>query len=217
MNKTILAALATTLALAGTAATAAPVVFASIPDLGVAGFSEFCSPCSGRGRAYDHFSLDAATWLSGAAFTASSFYNFPGPVTLGIYADTVVAGVGAELARFAFTPTGFASRVATVWGTSVVAVEFARLELAAGDYLFSVFGPSDFAVPSYLKPGGAVLTVPGGRYDGQVTGFQLFGEPVATAPAVAAVPEPGAWAMLIAGFAAVGVARRRHRAMSIAG
>lgn len=164
MKKTVLAAM-TAFALAGTAADAAPVVFESIPDLGVAGFSEFCSPCNGRGRAYDHFSLDTATWLSSAAFTASSFYNFPGAVTLGIFTKAG-AGVGAELARFAFDPTGFASLVDTVWGTTVVAIDFARFKLEAGDYLFSVVGAGDFAVPSYLKPGGSVLAVPGGNYAG---------------------------------------------------
>lgn len=204
---------------AAPAAAMSPLVYASIPDLTVAGFSEYCSPCSGQGRAYDRFSLSAATALDGAEFTASTFLNFPGDVALGIFADTGAAGssgIGVEIARFAFTPARFTSLADTFYGTTVVGVGFARLELAAGDYLFSVLGAGDFAAPSYLKPGGAVLTTPGGTYRGEATGFKLFGAPVEAGPVdlpVAGVPEPRTWGMIVAGFGVVGLSLRHRRGM----
>lgn len=197
----------------------AETVYESIPDLTDYSYSEYCSPCGGAGRVYDRFSLAEATRLDGASFTVSSWYNWPSDVTLGIFA---AAGIvpGTSLASFSYAPAD-TTMADTLFGTTVVTVDFADFVLDAGSYFFSVVGVEDLAIPSYLKPGAGLFVDNEGFYDGETTGFRLTGRRVAAigngaGGSMIAVPEPRVWALLVIGFGLVGAALRFREGRPVA-
>ncbi len=101
---------------------------------------------------------------------------------------TVTNASSTILASTTFSTDG--SAVPDYFGTSWSDLSYSRLSL-------------------FLAPGTYALSITGNCAGGCPAGF---GVRLDTAPAVGGVPEPAAWAMLIAGFGLVGATMRRRSA-----
>jgi hypothetical protein len=133
----------------------ADVIYQSIPDLTVAADSNgWCSVCSTNNTQQigQQFTLGASALINSALFTVTSYYFWPSPVTLSIYADSGSATLGAQL--FSQTYSSFASDTPTANNTDIVGVNIPSLALGAGTYDLLLTNPSHLGIPGYLIASG---------------------------------------------------------------
>lgn len=147
-------------------------------------------------------------------------FNFvvgaPSNVTLRTYtysggtnaAGTTFAGGGFDPILALFDSTGLLigqnddlDTFAGLWDT------YLNTNLAAGTYTVSVQAFSNFAIGPNLSDGFQNT----GSFNGRTTNWAFDVLNVQAATQIGAVPEPATWAMMLAGFGAVGLGMRRRK------
>lgn len=194
------------LAFAAGSASAADVVYQSVPDLMEATNSYWCSDCYGGGtyQPLDPFSLssDASIGSFDLAAYNGAGYDPLSTITFEIYNADHSAIVFSQLV----SPTFVA---ANNTNTTVVHGELTGLDLAAGDYWFGVVGSTYGIAGLSGGNGGLIETTPHTGVKqldlGGNAGYVLY------ASETGAVPEPATWALMIGGFGLAGSALRRRR------
>ena len=197
LGRNVTAAALMYLELAGASSSNAATLFQSVPDLTANPvISSWCSPCDGRFRAFDTFSLAAASIVGSVAFTVQTDFFFPTDVDISIW--TVIGGrPGAQLLDHTFSPDEFVSLANTSHDTSVVTVNPLAWSLAAGTYDISIFGiDGNLGVPGYSGGSGLLFLGvglldtgdPDSFVDGESAGFALFSDAAVAAPLPAALP-----------------------------
>lgn len=166
----------------------------------------------------------------GRAFTAAPEGNFVGQVDFNpvsnasgsISQSFTLASAGSFALQF------YLGRVEYACACNDVPLTFGAL--VDGTTLTSTVPPSVTSIPAFasylfynlqtdLSAGAHTLTFAFSRGDtafGRAPQFLLDGVQTSFTPAVAGVPEPSAWALLILGFGAVGAGLRRQRALAFA-
>ena len=203
--KSVIAAGALALFAAAAPPAAASVLFQSVADLTVKPeYNGFCSACSGKGRAFDAFSVAADATAESVTFAVHSGFAYPTDVTVDIYAGGVPAAPGALIFSHTYAPADFAGVFDTLFNTTLVTVDLPGVELLAGvAYVFSYYNPQNLGAPAYTGGGGQFYLADYGRI-GRSLGFRFES-------ADSVVPEPATWAMMILGFGAAGCTLRRRR------
>lgn len=138
--------------------------------------------------------------LTSGGFIAANGFNESGAIT----SPTPFRMISIQLGSAWYTPLDIAI-VGKLGGTTVWSTSFA---VAASAPTFATF-PTTLVDRLEVKPtlrGTSVHTYPVGSGPRMVWDDFTFD----AAPSVAAVPEPSAWAMLLAGFGLIGVIRRRQ-------
>ncbi len=178
------------------------VVYQSISSLTATPNQFFCSTCSSflPQRQYDTFTLSKMSDISGVTFNVENDDDaeIPSSLQIGFFADTG-GKPGALIQSFTDTPTA-ASQVNTVFGERTVDTVTApiSLDLDAGAYFISFYNTNRLGVVGY-SGGSGLGYVQFGSFNAEpneLLGFQL----------TTSVPEPATWAMLLLGFAGIGVA-----------
>jgi hypothetical protein len=181
----------------------ADVVFQSIPDINVAHVagSTWCSGCSGSYRVFDLFSLTSATSLTEVAFAIDQNFITP-QINVSIWSSS---GNLPSVSLFNQTSTSATwTQSAGSSNTDVFTVNLPSWSLSAGDYWISFYSGTGVLVsPGFSGGSGKLYQLDAGYHVGESSAFILEG-------AVAAVPEPSTWAMLLIGFAGIGIAYRRQ-------
>lgn len=205
--KTVLAAV---LALAAVPASAG-TLFQSIPDLTAETVQAgYCSSCNAflPFRIYDGFTLASASTVKTVTFALDTSFYAGASVNVGFF-NRSGALPGSAIANYTFAPSDFVSSynvpTASERSRALATVAIPALALAAGSYDISFFNAAGLSIPAFANPGGSLYQSgnffqPGQFYAGQSAGFSLAGS----------VPEPASWALMMVGFAFVGVASRRR-------
>jgi hypothetical protein len=166
------------------------------------------------------FSLAVATTLTGAGVTN---YTAPGMTDIGsfnwrVYADGTGGLPGDLLAtghRAAMTSlTLLTTDPLGYYDVSLAKFALPSVSLAAGDYYFAVQAVTT-TVGIYLSAGDAATGGAQTRNGGEswATGYQGYSSIAVSLyadEAVAAIPEPASWTLMIAGFGMIGAAMRRR-------
>lgn len=197
----------------------ANVIYQSIPDLTVnPDINAWCSQCGGDLASVGQiFTLGSAATVKSVLFDVQSNYAWPTSVTVGIYVDAG-GSVGANVYNQTFST--FASQSPTGFNTVVVGVNIGTLSLAAGTYDIFFTNTADLGIPGYKTGSGfGIDTYPVSSYP------LLTSDPYHSLPvdyggdagvalldtAIAGVPEPATWAMMLVGVGAIGGAMRSTR------
>jgi hypothetical protein len=166
--------------------------------------------------AYEEIEVKRTTLLAAAAVAisivapanaAEVILNPVGDGTSTAFFGGTITAPGGFTSIFTFQTltAGFAS--ASVDKTSLSNINFTSATLNGQDFSFASLGSAQFggSGPVSVGVGTQTITVNG-------TGTGSFGGSVAfQADAVAAVPEPATWAMMLFGFGAVGYSIRRRK------
>jgi hypothetical protein len=198
-------------------------VYKSTEDLKDATNLGWCSPCAATNVTQftgSAFSLHSATKLDSVSFTVVNTLGFwPNPVTIEIYRDASYR-VGSRV----FSAT-YAALNYTDGGnfTAIVTASLFNTPLNSGNYLIFFRGNGSLSLSSFLSgdgaakfvhpaPTGPTTTLTGNTYTSVTTsiGYELFAKDASLA-ALANVPEPANWALLITGFGLAGATARRRR------
>lgn len=183
----------------------ADVLFQSLADLTITPDAYFCSDCFGSGdRVFDVFTptLGGAANLATVAVESGVFG--PSAISMDLY-EGAPGSLGALLLSGVTNPADFLALSPTASDTTIVSFVLPSVDLLAGHtYSISFFNPDTLLLPGY--DGGASVSWQNGAPLGFGTssGFRIEGVAV-----VAGVPEPAAWGLMIAGFAASGLMLRR--------
>lgn len=221
MRLVIVAAITALFSTSGQSAT----IYSSIPDLTAAPTQFLCSTCNvfgGSYRAYDDFTLSSNAVISSVKFNVENdnVVKLPASFQIGFFnAPAVPGGVpGSLIQSFSFTSADITAQNDVLFDSRALSTITVPLSLAlmSGTYDISIFSTSGLGAPSYASAGSFVAQTgpffdPFNSYANRALGFQLES-------AVAAVPEPSTWAMMILGFAGVGFMayRRRNHASALA-
>lgn len=189
---------------------AASLLYQSIPDLTVKPtVNAWCSNCGQNGqppaRMHDEFTLSASATVSEVTFVVkSNFGGWPRAVDLAIWQGPS-SGPGTLVAGWTVAPADFLSLSNTAFDTAVVSVAAPNIALA-GSTLYNIsFFATDLGIPGFSNAGGRLFQQGYSAQYGSSAGFAL-----------SAVPEPGAWGLMIAGFGGVGFVLRRRSVIGTA-
>lgn len=206
--KSILAAAA--LALVTASSANAATLFQSIPDLtAVPVQASYCSSCNAflPFRIYDTFDLASDATINSVTFAIDTRFSPGGSTNVGFF-NLNGALPGAAIANFTVAAADYLLADTQTDFIKLVTFDIGALALGAGSYDISFYNPNGLGVPAYADAGGKLyhqgnFFQPSQFYAGRSAGFTLGG--------VSAVPEPGAWAMMIVGFGLAGGAIRATR------
>lgn len=191
-------------------ADASDILDSSIPDLNVFSWNNaYCSDC---GPAAQDQPLSKFVLSGSASITALNLVTGP------IYGDSLYAGLGgftfeiynSDHSTIVFSQPLIPSLVtATFFNTDIITASVSGLDLTDGTY-WAGFYADVLGLPGFEKGATGLLieTIPHTGteqfpLEGNI-GFQLLGN-------VSAVPEPATWAMLMVGFAGIGLAGYREK------
>ena len=166
---------------------------------------------------YDDFHLDGASSVTGLAFTGAYILSLPlQPIagfSVNLYADNAGAPGAVISTSFATSYNEIALTTLPLINVFTYSVSFAPLALGAGDYWMSLVPQLQYAewMMGVSATGNlnAIQTYNGMTRDlRRNLAFDVIGERVT---GDGAVPEPGTWALMLAGFGLAGAALRRRR------
>lgn len=210
----IIAAAAAALGLAAAPASAA-VLFDDAP----AGFTpaNYVNQAGGQNFLM-RFTIGTGATVNGLdIFTSSTFATLGKAVTIKIRADNGGSPEAANLARIETTLSAIAAVAGQPDFVRRAHADFGGVALAAGSYWIGMSGTaSELGIYGFQN----------GGPDAPADQRQLSGDAVTITPSVNnlaftvygdvnAVPEPAAWALMIAGFGAVGAASRRRARQTV--
>jgi hypothetical protein len=160
----------------------------------------------------DDFNLVRRTKLTSVSVDMlSTDPDGPTNYSVEIYSskDAALLNLTGDVASRNFAP----AQVTSAGG--IFTIDNLDITLAAGSYWLAVIPTINSQVfgVAYVKmdmPGNAHIVNPAGGF-GMPEGYTLFLAAAFNLYGDAAVPEPGTWAMLIAGFGLIGAAMRRQR------
>ncbi|RVU03853.1 PEP-CTERM sorting domain-containing protein [Novosphingobium umbonatum] len=188
---------------------------------GPAAASNWCSSsgysCGGLGwNIYDDFSLTAASTISGFTYNSYYYSGSYNSTNWSIWASNPVTSFAAGPL---FSGNSIGTNTATGSRTALTTVTGLNISLASGTYWLGIQNNANGGLTSYITSGQTLLnrasqsTNSGIFYNPSISdaAFTIQGS---LTSAVAAVPEPATWALMILGFGVVAHAMRRAKAQA---
>lgn len=215
---------------AGGGSAQAGVVFESFPNYATAGDTNtmLCSSCTGYGAVFASFSLSSQETLDKAFVLVTGAAN---AMTISLFNDggdglPARNGTGGILNPILYqdytAPTSVTAAPGNAGngGNSLVEFSLANWQVGPGNYWIRFAGYSNLlpvyqtATPGHSRAVGTDFLLEGRNVtynpSNMAVAFSLHG----VSPSTGAVPEPGAWAMMLAGFGAVGFVMRRRKTVA---
>lgn len=202
------------LAWAAASSANAATLYQSIPDLtAVPVQASYCSSCNAflPFRIYDTFDLASDATINSVTFAFDTRFSPGGSTNVGFF-NLNGALPGTAIANFTISAANYLLADTQVDFIKLATVDIGALALAAGSYDISFYNPNGLGIPAYADLGGKLyhqgnFFQASQFYADRSAGFSLGG--------VSAVPEPGAWALMIVGFGLAGSAVRVTRRRSL--
>lgn len=210
------------LAFANATSSQSATLFTNAPDLGVnrggdCVYNTTCGPqYTGNTYAAQLFTLSSASQVTGFGFNSIVYAGGLGS-TYGTAASyQILSAVNGLPSALIIGGKSLLSHAAGPLGSTTTDYSFSvsPLQLTAGDYFLAfqdvTKNTSDF-LSRGIAPSGAFTSNDGGaNYFSGYRGFGSVAISVFGNEAVAPVPEPATWALMLVGFAMVGFAMRRR-------